>query len=174
MLGSLQNIHLNRRTFLALVSAALVGSAMAGIVQHTFADDGPASSKPKTGRMPKLREVVEVPEDYLGQEFTYAARISTNSLWMKRHNAYFFLFLEDSEGSQLPSGGLGPDSTVNLIRFIYPVEEGRKLFDLMSAREKYEARIRFKIERERNVLGNGWVFIGRISSIEVLKPAASR
>jgi hypothetical protein len=69
------------------------------------------------------------PEDYVGREFTFTVRICTNGLWMKRGAVDFFIFVEDLEGSQLPAGGLGPDSTVNLIRFILPKEEGRKLID---------------------------------------------
>ena len=174
MFAHCQKLRCTRRAFVALVLAAAACASGPRLFQECIAGDGPATSKPKSIRTPKLREVVEVPEDYLGKEFTYTAWISTNSLWMKRVNAYFFLLLEDAEGSRMPSSGISPDSTVNLIRFIYPVEEGRKLFDQMIARDKYEARTRFKIERERNVLGNGWVFIGRISSIEVLKPATSR
>src|SRR5262245_37758991 len=80
MLGFIRNIDVKSRTLLLWVLAGLLSSAAPGTVQHIFAGDSPTAAKPKSSRAPKLREVVEVPEDYLGCEFTYTAQISTNSL----------------------------------------------------------------------------------------------
>src|SRR5262249_36752400 len=70
---------------------------------------------------------------------TYTVRISTNQYWMRRAGAYFFLFVQDSEGAKLPGTGFNPDSTVNLIRFLVPTDEGRKLIDRLDAGQMYEA-----------------------------------
>src|SRR5262249_12871766 len=155
---------MNARSFV-LVVAALAVTVMP--LADSFAGDS-ASTKPNSnGRTPKLREAVEIPEDYVGRDLTFTARVSTNGLWMKRVNAYFFLLIEDMEGSQLPPGGIGADSSVKLLRFVLPLEEGRKLIDELSADKTYDARIRFRIEREPNLFGNGWAYLARISSVEV-------
>jgi len=141
----------------------------------TYAGGGPKPAQPPSKmRNPKIREVAELPEDYVGREFTFTVRVCTNGLWMKRAGEHFFLFIEDLEGSQLPAGGLGPDSSVNLIRFILPKEEGRKLIDQLSAARKYEARIRFRVERERDIFGTGWRYLGRIDAVELTQPANPR
>ena len=153
-------------TFLGLVLVSLFC-----VTNH--ADGGPDTAKPQNKvRNPKIREVVEIPEDYVGREFTFTVRICTNGLWMKRSGENFFLFVEDLEGSQLPAGGLSPDSTVNLIRFLLPKEEGRKLIDQLAANRKYEARIQFRVERERDIFGQGWRYLGKISSVELTQSAA--
>jgi hypothetical protein len=175
MIAMLRN---RRNTWPALVlvaAAALPSAATPGLLPKSFAGDRATWAKaPAAGRVPKLREVVEVPEDYVGREFTYTVRLSTNGLWMKRGAVDFFIFVEDLEGSQLPSRGLGPDSTVNLIRFILPKEAGRTLIDQLSAAQKYEARIRFRVERERDVLGSGWSYLARISSVELVGAGKSK
>ncbi len=119
-------------------------------------------------RTPKLREVVEIPEDYYGRKFTFNVRVSTKQGWIRRGSSGdFFIVVQDDEGSALPNHGIGPDSTVNIIRFLLPREEGRKLFERLSAEKLYEARITFTIDRERPVLSPGWVYLARISSVEL-------
>jgi hypothetical protein len=163
-----------RRNGRAIFVPILVAIVSIAIVPRSFAEDSPSPKPNSQGRTPKLREVVEIPEDYVGRDLTFTARISTNGLWMKRVNAYFFLLVEDMEGSQLPPGGIGADSSVKLVRFILPIEEGRKLIDQLSADKKYDARIRFRIEREPNLFGNGWAYLARINSVEVSPAAMGR
>jgi len=159
-----------RRVFCCQAFLVLVLASLFCMTSH--AGGGPQPAQPQTkARNPKLREVVELPEDYYGREFTFTCRISTNGLWMMRAGDNFFLFLEDLEGSQLPSGGLSPDSTVNLIRFVLPKEEGRKLIDQLTATRKYEARVRFRIDREKDLFGQGWRYLGLISSVDLTQPA---
>lgn len=156
------------QAFLVLVLALL-------FCMNSSAGGEPNTAKPQAkARNPKIREVVEIPEDYVGREFTFTVRISTNGLWMKRGSVDFFIFVEDLEGSQLPAGGLGPDSTVNLIRFILPKEEGRRLIEQLSAARKYEARIQFRVERERDIFGQGWRYLGKINSVDLTQSATPR
>ena len=63
---------------------------------------------------------------------------------------------------------------MNLIRFILPKEQARKLIGDLSAVRKYEARIRFKIDRERDILGQGWRYLALISSVEVTDAAKAK
>jgi hypothetical protein len=168
MLTLLRNHRACCPAFLAVVLGSLC-------CMNSYAGDGPNSAKPQAkARNPKIREVVEMPEDYVGREFTFTVHISTNRVWMKRGKVDFFVFVEDLEGSMLPAGGYAPDSTVNLIRFILPKEEGRRLIEQLSADRKYEARIQFRIERESDVFGKGWRYLGKISSVEVTQSATPR
>lgn len=126
------------------------------------------------GRTPKIREVVEMPEDYVGREFTYSVRLCTHALWITRASSgNFFMVFEDLEGTQLPAGGIGPDSTVKLMRFILKKEDARMLIDRLSASQKYEARITFRIETERGLFGDTR-YIGRISAVELMGGAKAK
>ena len=160
MIKRLENHIHSRRGTTALL--ALANLAMAASVAKC------EESTPQPTRMPKLREVVEIPEDYYGRKFTFAVRITTRQGWIKRGAAGdFFVMVQDLEGSSLPNNGLGPDSTVNIIRFLLPKEEGRKLFERLNAQKLYDASITFTIDREPPVLGYGWVYLARISSVEL-------
>ena len=142
-----------------LLLAVLLGAA-------SPAWSGDKSTAP--ARTPKIREVVEIPEDFVGQTFTFKVRITTQQTWMRRgNNGDFFLFVKDLEGSQLPNTGISPDSSVNLLRFVLPKEEGRKLFDRLNASKFYEANIRFTIDREREIVTGAWRYLAKISSIEL-------
>jgi hypothetical protein len=147
---------------------------LASLVGGLSRAGGTGVAKPQKERSPKIREVCELPEDYFEREFTFTVNICTSSLWMRRGAVDFFIFVQDSEGTQLPYNGFSPDSTVNRIRFILPKEEGRRLIEELSAAHKYEARIRFKIERERDLFNQGWVYIGRISTVELTQPKEKR
>ncbi|MCI0743232.1 MAG: hypothetical protein L0Y72_29750 [Gemmataceae bacterium] len=152
-----RNCILGAGVFLAL-------GIMMAVASPAWSGGKPAPSV----RTPKLREVVEIPEDYYGRKFTFSVRVSTKQGWIRRGSSGdFFIAVQDDEGSALPNHGIGPDSTVNIIRFLLPKEEGRKLFERLSAEKLYEARITFTIDRERPVLGPGWVYLARISSVEL-------
>ena len=146
-----------------IFSLALIG--VIGSASFASSADKPAAAKPAPTL--KLREVADFPEDYLGQTFTYTVRISTNPMWLQRGGDVFFLFVQDAEGNKLPNRGFTADSTINLIRFVLPKEEGRKLIAQLNATQTYEARIRFTIDRQRGFLNQGWDYLGRISSVEV-------
>lgn len=156
-------LRISRKSFrgsvVLLALAVLMGAASPGW----------SSDKSKTPqRTPKIREVVEIPEDYLGQTFTYTVHLTTKQSWMQRGGAGdFFLFVKDSEGSQLPNTGISPGSSVNFLRFVLSKEDGRKLIDRLSADKFYEARIRFTIDREREPVGPGWRYLARISAVEL-------
>jgi hypothetical protein len=124
-------------------------------------------AKPGAGRAPKLREVAEVPEDYFGRTFTYTVRVSTNYGWMRRAGDSFFLFIQDVEGNKLPNRCFSPESTVNYFRFVLPKGEGKRLIDRLNPDKMYEARIRFTVDRERALLGQGWLYLGKITRIEL-------
>lgn len=154
----------NSRYGINAANLFLALAVLTGAVSQAWSDDKSATS----GRTPKLREIVEIPEDYLGRTFTYTVRITTSQNWMRRGSGGdFFLFVQDAEGSQLPNTGISPDSTVNLLRFVLPKEEGRRLINQLNAGKMYEARLRFTIDREREPLGPGWRYLARISSVEV-------
>jgi hypothetical protein len=88
-------------------------------IHTSFAGEGATGAKQKpNGKTPKLWQVVDLPENYVGHEFTYTVRISTNALWMARGTSDFFIFVEDEEGTKLPRQGFSPDATINLIRFV--------------------------------------------------------
>lgn len=159
-------MYYHQRNF-RIVLVALTLVALGAVAPWSIAGAGQKQAKE---RNPKIREVCEVPEEYLGREFTFTVHISTNSLWMRRGAEDFFIFVQDSEGSQLPYNGFSPDSTVNRIRFILPKEEARKLIDQLSAARKYEARIRFKIDRERDLFNQGWLHLAKINTVELTQP----
>ena len=149
----------SRKSSMLLVLVVLMGAA-----SQARSEEKPASPS----RTPKIREVVEIPEDYYGRTLTYNVWITTSQNWMRRGSGGdFFLFVRDAEGSQLPNFGLSPDSTVNLLRFVLPKEEGRKLINQLNAGKMYEATIRFTIDRERELVGPGWRYLARISTVEV-------
>ena len=155
----LLRIHRNSIRGTGMLLAALMGA-----VSPAFSEEKPAAP----GRTPKLREVVEIPEDYFGRTFTYNVKITTRSSWLQRGSAGdFFLFVVDSEGTQLPHGGISPGATVNLLRFVLPKEDGRKLIDRLTADKMYDARIRFTIDREREPVSRGWLYLARINSVEL-------
>jgi len=113
---------------------------------------------------PKLREVVEFPEDYVGQTFTYTVKISPKLNWLQRNGrGNYFLYVLDSEGSLLPHrlGG----GTLNSL--ILPAAEARKLIVRLSAAETYEAQIRFSVEREQVAGTSGYYYIARVHSVEL-------
>jgi hypothetical protein len=146
-------------------SGLLVGLGLAICV--STASPAWSGDKGAPAKTPKLRQVADLPEDYLGRTFTYKVRISTNQAWMNRSANHFFLFVQDAEGNKLPNRGFSPDSTVNLIRFVVSKEEGRKLIERLSAGQMYEAQIRFTVQRQQAFLGQGWDYLAIISSVEV-------
>src|SRR5262245_16959756 len=79
-----QNLRNTHRALFVLVLTTLAITAAPSLLQRSQAGDGDAAGKPQAVRTPKIREVVEVPEEYVGKEFTYTVRISTNSHWMRR------------------------------------------------------------------------------------------
>ncbi len=137
----------------ALLVAGLLGAASPAWCQDKAAPSGPA---------PKLREVVDFPEDYVGQTLTYTVKISPKRLHRNGTGDYS-LFCLDSEGSLLPDR-LG-SGTLN--SFILPKAEARKLIVRLSAAETYEAQIRFTIERGQAVGGLGYYYIARVHSVEL-------
>jgi len=141
--------------------------ALLSLVTLSTAVPARSADKSAPARTPKLRQVADVPEDYLGQTFTYDVRISTNQRWMQRSGPGFFLFVEDGEGNKLPNRGFTPDATINLIRFVISKEDGHKLIERLNAGQMYNARIRFTIDRERELIGRGWLYLARVSLIEV-------
>jgi hypothetical protein len=168
--------HRDIRRILLVSAGVLVLSVTAPLLlPKSLAADGNAGTKtPPVSRAPKLREVVELPEDYVGRDFTYTVRLSTGLLWITRGSSGdFFIVVEDLEGSQLPRGGIGPESTVKLIRFLLSKEDGRKLIDQLSAAQKYQARIGFRIEREKGLFGE-WRYLARIHTVELSNSSKSK
>lgn len=157
------------RPLLVLVVAAASSTAAPMVLLKSLGDEVPAAAK-KESRAPKLRNVVDLPEDYLGREFTYTVRISTNALWMSRGATDFFIFVEDEEGTKLPRQGFSPDASINIIRFVLPRAEGKRLIEELSAAQKYQARIRFRVDRHEGLFG-AWEYFGMINSVEIINPA---
>jgi hypothetical protein len=60
-----------------------------------------------------------------------------------------------------------PGLHCQLLRFVLSKEDGRKLIDRLSADKFHEVRIRFTIDRERELVGPGWRYLARISSVQV-------
>lgn len=174
MLTELRNRLAAHRVFLILVLALPLGTCGPWLLRTSFAGEGSSGTKqiPK-GRIPKLRQVVDLPEDYVGREFTYTVRISTNALWMARGTTDFLIFVEDEEGTKLPRQGFSPDASINLIRFVLPREEGKRLIEELSAAEKYQARIRFRVDRQKGLF-DAWNYYAMISSVEIVNSAKSK
>jgi hypothetical protein len=174
MLTELRNRHVARRALLVLVLALPLGTCADSLLPTSFAGEGPTGAKQKPhGRPPKLRQVVDLPEDYVGREFTYTVQISTNALWMARGTTDFLIFVEDEEGTKLPRQGFSPDATINLIRFVLPREEGKRLIEELSAAKKYQARIRFRVDRQKGLF-DAWCYFGMISSVEIVNADKSK
>jgi len=165
-----------RGAFLPLALAALLIAA-APALPRTGVAAGADGAAPQAGaaRTPKLREIAELPDDYLGKEFTHTVWLTTTARWMERGGSGdFFFFVQDSEGTQLPNRGFTPSSSLNILRFVLPREDGRKLIDQLTAGRMYEARIRFRIDRQKDLFGQNWEYFARINSVELSSPLKSR
>lgn len=168
MSAIVRNVHNSHRAVLPLALVALLSAAALALCRPGVAE---GSGPPVPGRTPKLREIAEFPEDYFGKEFTHTVWLNTQPRWLERANSGdFFLFVKDLEGTQLPNRGFNPSSTINLIRFVLPKEDARKLIDRLDPGQMYQARITFRVDREKDLFGQNWLYLARISSVELVNP----
>src|SRR5262245_22155696 len=144
---SLQILRNARWALVVVILTALAITAAPAVLQECQAGDGPSRERAQTAQTPKIKEVLEFPEEFVGKEFSYTVWVTSHAAWMARAGEYLFLFVKDAEGSKLPRG-FDPASAVNLMRLILPKDEGRKLIDQLNASRFSAARIHFKVERE--------------------------
>src|SRR5262245_20382297 len=137
----------------------------------SFASPGWGADKaPVPPGAPKLRVVVDIPEDFVGREFTYTVRLTAADHWLQRDPAVgFYIFVQDLEGTRLPRQGFTPAGLNNSLRFVLPKDEGRKVIERLSTTQLHEARIRFRVSRVRNTITGEWQYLARISAVELPK-----